>query len=160
MTTGRAGRAGWASRAEGSGAAAALADDRRPAIGPKVVAFAVLGVCACAVLAVHLATRVAPRSVHAPAAPAAPLQEDAAPPSGEPGPVPPAQEAGPGPIAVGSVAWERALNECVERNVHGSGYDDLKPTAPGRWPALKRAREERRLRRLAVRAECEKELTP
>jgi hypothetical protein len=53
---------------------------------------------------------------------------------------------------------ERRLNECIERNVHGHGYDDVKPTLPGRWPALKRAREERRLRRLDVRAACEQEL--
>lgn len=57
-----------------------------------------------------------------------------------------------------SVDQERALNDCIERNVHGRGYDDVKPVLPGRWPAVKRARERLRMRRLEMRAACLEEL--
>jgi hypothetical protein len=60
----------------------------------------------------------------------------------------------------GSDPREVEFGACVERIVGAAGLEDVKPTAPGRWPAIKRAREERRLKRLAARADCERELPP
>jgi hypothetical protein len=140
--------------------------------GPKLVALAVLGLFASSVLAIHLLYLGEPPApdVSAPAAPspAEPLASlgGGAPPDALPG----AGESFPGlpdlgvtdgvPPPAGSADWERRVNDCVERNVHGPGYDDVKPkqTLPGRWPALKRAREVRRLRRLEVKAACVAEL--
>ena len=65
------------------------------------------------------------------------------------------------PSAAGAGAdRERELSDCVERHVREGGLGAVKPTLPGRWPALKRAREELRLRRLALRSSCERELAP
>jgi hypothetical protein len=53
---------------------------------------------------------------------------------------------------------ELALNECVERLARDRGIDEVKPVAPGRWPAIKRAREVSRLKRLQARQDCEQQL--
>jgi hypothetical protein len=59
----------------------------------------------------------------------------------------------PGPLATGR---ERDLDACVERAIGAAS--EPKASAPGRWPAIKRAREELRRRRLAARADCAREL--
>lgn len=53
---------------------------------------------------------------------------------------------------------ELALNACVERLARDRGIEEVKPVAPGRWPAVKRAREVRRLKQLQARQECEQQL--
>jgi hypothetical protein len=150
------------------------------------MAVAVMAFFGSSILAVHLmsqpGTPAAARSL--PSAPAAPASVPGAPvapmllpgvpavvsalPSAPPpgpqgqgeGDFPGSMDLGVAPVPPAAVSgeWERKVNDCVERKVHASGYDDVKPTLPGRWPALKRAREEKRLRRLAVRAACEKQL--
>jgi hypothetical protein len=64
----------------------------------------------------------------------------------------------PLPAPTASAEWEQALNDCIERNIRGRGYDELRPIQPARRPALKRAREQRRLLRLQARTACEREL--
>ncbi len=54
---------------------------------------------------------------------------------------------------------ELALSDCVERKARTGGVDEIPQTLPGRWPALKRAREVQRLRRLELRAACDRELS-
>ncbi len=56
-----------------------------------------------------------------------------------------------------SVERERRVSERIERVVREDGRGEVGPTAPGRWPALKRAREDLRMRRLAARNGCEQE---
>jgi hypothetical protein len=51
---------------------------------------------------------------------------------------------------------DRDLDACVERVV--AAFPEARPSAPGRWPAIKRAREELRRRRLAAREDCAREL--
>ncbi len=135
--------------------------------GPKRAAGGILLFFASSILAVHLAYDG--DASFSPAAPSA-LAEAAiasAPPAGAtlptkgpaPGTVPPV------PTAVAFVepaaaaapgARDRDLNACIERIV--SAVAEPKPTAPGRWPAIKRAREELRLKRLAARTDCERQL--
>ena len=142
--------------------------------GPMMMAVAVVALFGSSLLVVHLrylrdAPTIAmavpselPSLAQRPPTPAAPgleaaptagLGEGMSDPSGS-------LDIGVAPIpAPSSEDWDRRVNECVERNVRGRGYDDVKPALPGRWPALKRAREDRRLLRLAARASCEQELT-
>ncbi len=64
------------------------------------------------------------------------------------------------PLRSGDPVLTRDVDDCVERKALAAGVDRIEPTLPGRWPALKRAREVRRLRRLELRAACERELGP
>lgn len=143
---------------------------------------------ASSMLAVHLmslpgapdaaagAPRAAPAIDPVRAPPAVPVVSPAPVVASAPPPAPPAapepspgavEEGLPPPLYLGvapvpppamSADRERKVNACVERKFRESGGDEVKPTLPGRWPAIKRAREEKRLRRLALRAACEKEL--
>lgn len=128
---------------------------------------AVVAVPACSLLALHL---IYSREL----APAASSPAGAA--AGVPGPAAvgrsPAPEAalpaGAGSEAVPAAALpdappdrthELALSDCVERKVRAAGVDRVPQTLPGRWPALKRAREVQRLRRLELRLACDRELS-
>lgn len=150
--------------------------------GPKVMAVAVLACLGSSFLAVHLryrpdSTPVAlepgapPFLARLPAAPPAPSVPPAppavtpsaaapsAPPEGDPSDLPGQPNLGvfqPLPMPAASKVWERRVKECVWRNARG--HDGARPTLSGRSPALKEAREERRLRLLAMRAACEREV--
>lgn len=127
-------------------------------ISPRTMVVGILAFFGASLLVLHVLYRRVPPApaVLAPAAPP-PAVALRAGGDGVPAPTAPVPEQA-GPLVAVSAEWERRVNDCVERNVHGPGYDDVRPTLPGRWPALKRARERRRLRRLAVRAACEEEL--
>lgn len=107
-----------------------------------------------AMLAVHVATDDAGSS--------GAFAAGVAPPEPLPGAVPLPNELAPGDDALGvfpEPARTAELDACVERIMRASGSPEaLKPTAPGRWPALKRAREQLRQKRLIARADCEREL--
>lgn len=155
--------------------------------GPKRGAIAILVFFACSVLAVHLIDGLRAPVAATSAAPAPPVEPDGAPARAAPKVPAPApalavaaaardpleamapdalEAVAPDPLGVAPVppartapaGRERALNDCVERSLAAAGYDQVKPTLPGRWPALKRAREQQRQRRLALRARCEQEL--
>lgn len=134
--------------------------------GPKRAAAGILVFFAASILTVHLAydREAAPALASAPAADvrdppalvgppyaAAPVRmagRSAAPPVATDIPL-----SEPGPLATGR---ERDLDACVERAIGAAS--EPKASAPGRWPAIKRAREELRRRRLAARADCAREL--
>jgi hypothetical protein len=150
--------------------------------GPKLAAAAILAFFGGSVLAIHLmylpeasaprapaSAAEVPRGAPAvatalPLAPAAPVVP--AVPALPKAPTPPSAEEIPGlpnlgvtrdlPAPTASGAREQMLNDCIERNLRGRGYGELKPTAPGR--RLARAREQRRLLRLQARTACEREL--
>lgn len=155
--------------------------------GPKRAAAALAVFFAASMLAVHLAYsdagRAAPVAVATAAAslpaaaasladPPAPPAPDAAPPAvsadapADAGGGVPDPTAGlslgvaPVPAPAAPAARERALAACVERAIRAAGASEPRATAPGRWPALKRAREELRQRRLAARTACEADATP
>lgn len=122
------------------------------------MALAVLAFSGISLLAVHLLYLPdAPRTdVRPPVAPAASMPAPIVPllatPAPAPGPAP--DEGFTHPPSLGvvepvpSVAeWDRRLSECIERKAQGTGRDDRE-----------RAREARRLRRLPVTTECEREL--
>jgi hypothetical protein len=138
--------------------------------GPKRAAVGILIFFAASIVTVHLAyeREAAPALGFAPA-----VDPAASPGPGAPATPPraaaPARMAGgataapplpteiplsePAPFAAGR---ERDLDACIERVVGAAA--EPKASAPGRWPAIKRAREELRRRRLAARADCAREL--
>ena len=124
--------------------------------GMKWMLVAGLAFLGCAVVALHLIDRwadgstLAGRGGNGPQAGAAGL---IAPQGQDPG-----DQAAPALPERPDQQRELALNECVERLAHDRGLDEVKPVAPGRWPAIKRAREVRRLKRLQARQDCEQQL--
>lgn len=172
----------------GGGARAAVIDARQDDMrGPKLMALAVVAFFGSSLLAVHLmslpgapAAMPAPSVSRAtPSAPAPPVARAPAPvaPAVVPAPtpaslaatepppdvveegLPPSLNLGVAPVppVAPSIERERKVIACVERRFREGG-ESVEQTLPGRWPALKRAREEKRLRRLALRAACEKDL--
>lgn len=123
---------------------------------------AVLALTACSLVVLQLVywhDQAPPGPVAAVAAPPPARAREAGVPR-EP-PAPPDVEAVPAAAAQNAPsggAQELALSDCVERKALAAGVDRIQPTLPGRWPAIKRAREVRRLRRLELRVACEKEL--
>lgn len=126
---------------------------------------AVVAVPACSLLALHLiySREVAPAaagSVGAEAGvaspPAARAPPGAALPAGDDAEAAPAAALAEAPP---DRTRELALNDCVERKVRAAGVDRVPQTLPGRWPALKRAREVQRLRRLELRLACDREIS-
>lgn len=142
--------------------------------GPKAMAVAILVFFGLSMLGVHLlslpgapAGRAVPGAAAAPAPAPVARAEGWAPALARP-PSPPAPAGGhdlPGATDLGvapvpppgAADRERMVNACIERKV-ASGPAAGKPVLPGRWPALKRAREEKRMQRLEARAICEREL--
>jgi hypothetical protein len=124
--------------------------------GMRWMLVAGLAFLGCAVVALHLIDRWADGSIPSgrggngsqdgDAGLVAPLGQD------------PGDQAAPGGPVRPDQQRELALNECVERLARDRGVDEVKPVAPGRWPAIKRAREVRRLKRLQAREECEQQL--
>jgi len=133
--------------------------------GPKRMVLAVLAFFAASVAAVHYLDPLDAANVPAPpeppgaVRPAAPPGADRAPPR-SPDVAATAAAAGLAPAADRPANPDRArtVEECVERAVRAAGEERIEPTAPGRWPAVKRARERLRQRRLTARADCEREV--
>jgi hypothetical protein len=127
-------------------------------MGAKTIFLAILAFAGASILTVHLIFRDAPPAAVAPTAPA---DLPAAPEAMVAAPHPPAAGLASSPdrarTPAASVEWERRLSGCVERILHSTGEDVVKPVLPGRWPAVKRAREKLRMRRLQLRAQCEQD---
>ena len=143
-------------------------------VGPKRAVVAIAVFFAGSLLAVHLATDLgtppAPALAATDAADAvgtipapAPSRRGAETPAPASAPAVDAVEASLGVFAVppparsASDPRERVVNACVEKSLREKGGDAVVgETAPGRWPGVKRAREELRRRRVALRSECER----
>ena len=158
----------------GRGAAVLAVRDGDETRGPMVMAVAILAFIGSSFLAVHL--RYLPDASTTAVRPLGALPALATAPSAPPPTAPRAGPSRPGegtsdlpgapnlgvvpvPMPAAAGEWDRKVSECIERTARERGGGDVKPVLPGRWPALKRAREERRLHRLALRTACEQELS-
>jgi hypothetical protein len=119
------------------------------------LAIAVVAFHACIALGIHLASGGG--------ASAALVARTAPPEPPDPGPDPGEGAAGPsGPVpaaATGSDELERTVSDCVEQIMRAGADAEVEAQAArrGRWPAIKKAREQQRQRRIAARAACEQQ---
>lgn len=126
--------------------------------GPTRLAIVIVAFHASVALGIHLAYQrgasaelVEPTASAVPPAPGAGSGTSAASPGGSSDPTAAAR-----PFA----ELERRVSDCVEQSAKADAGAESEAALRGRWPAIKKAREQLRQRRIAARAACESSLSP
>lgn len=138
------------------GARAKSASRSPIASGPTRLAIVIVAFHASVALGIHLAyQRGASAEVVEPTAPAAPPAPGAGPGTSAASP----HESDPTAAARPFAELERRVSDCVEQSAKADAGAESEAALRGRWPAIKKAREQLRQRRIAARAACESSLS-